>query len=294
MGCRESRGVNGSLYFGLFLFSASLCHCATLTRLKALDELGGNSTVSQSRGKEGRQDHGALLFVQKLLRGPKSKSTKTTNNTRDIETDYQADVAWGEAKQPDGQYGGLDLEAMERLLKMEPKVECTLDSMMLQVHDAASTPGSLLFVDRGSHLSPLPLSKLPSSCGYTISSTQRDLVLVAPYDGCFVALQEDNYVLPLLWWGIPVRMSCPFMSSLSLNPPMVTCNTVGMLVKTEWTLPVSNIKVKLNGNWEPLTVASNRCGFSTVEHPEGWTVHSGSSWRWRGNNFLSITVTSSV
>ncbi|XP_013124097.1 uncharacterized protein LOC102080467 isoform X1 [Oreochromis niloticus] len=272
MGCRESRGVNGSLYFGLFLFSASLCHCATLTRLKALDELGGNSTVSQSRGKEGRQDHGALLFVQKLLRGPKSKSTKTTNNTRDIETDYQADVAWGEAKQPDGQYGGLDLEAMERLLKMEPKVECTLDSMTLQVHDAASTPGSLLFVDRGSHLSPLPLSKLPSSCGYTISSTQRDLVLVAPYDGCFVTLQEDNYVLPLLWWGIPVRMSCPFMSSLSLNPPMVTCNTAGMLVKMEWTLPVSNIKVKLNDNWEPLTVASNRCGFSTVEHPEGVVI----------------------
>lgn len=57
--------------------------------------------------------------------------------------------AWEEAKQPDGQYGGLDLEAMERLLKMEPKVECTLDSMTLQVHDAASTPGSLLFVDRG-------------------------------------------------------------------------------------------------------------------------------------------------
>ncbi|XP_035761961.1 uncharacterized protein LOC118453921 [Neolamprologus brichardi] len=161
---------------------------------------------------------------------------------------------------------------MERLLKMEPKVECTLDSMTLQVHDAASTPGSLLFVDRGNHLSPLPLSKLPSSCGYTISSTRRDLVLVAPYDGCFVALQEDTYVLPLLWWGIPVRMSCPFMGSLSLNPPMVTCNTADMLVKTEWTLPVSNIKVKLNGKWEPLTVASNRCGFSTVEHPEGVVI----------------------
>lgn len=38
---------------------------------------------------------------------------------------------------------------MERLLKMEPKVECTGDSMKLQVQDAASTPGSLFFVDRG-------------------------------------------------------------------------------------------------------------------------------------------------
>ncbi|XP_030607397.1 titin-like [Archocentrus centrarchus] len=161
---------------------------------------------------------------------------------------------------------------MERLLKMEPKVECTLDSMKLQIHDAASTPGSLLFVDRGSHLSPLPLSKLPSSCGYTIRSTQRDLVLVAPYDGCFVALEEGSYVLPLLWWGLPVRMTCPLMSPLSLNPPVVTCNTEGMLIKTEWTLPVSNIKVKLNGNWQPLSTASNRCGFSTVEHPEGVVI----------------------
>lgn len=47
-------------------------------------------------------------------------------------------------------------------------------------------------------MSPLPLSKLPSSCGYTISSTRRDLVLVAPYDGCFVALQVGHCDLKAL------------------------------------------------------------------------------------------------
>lgn len=91
MACRESRGVNGSLYFGLFLFSASLCQCVTLTRLKALDELGGNSTLSQS-GAKGHQHHGKLSIGQKLLRSPKPNRNKTTNNTRDVETDYQADV----------------------------------------------------------------------------------------------------------------------------------------------------------------------------------------------------------
>lgn len=50
----------------------------------------------------------------------------------------------------------------------------------------------------GSHLSPLPLSKLPPSCGYTIRTTQRDLVLHAPYDGCFVALQVGYFVLKAL------------------------------------------------------------------------------------------------
>lgn len=110
--------------------------------------------------------------------------------------------------------------------------------MQLQVHNAASTPGSLFYVDRGkshhiqithvtiggtraawgpvtlslvslsskklfcvfgvsgSRLSPLPLSKLPPSCGHTIRSTRKDLILVAPYDGCFVAL-EVRYFCPV-------------------------------------------------------------------------------------------------
>ncbi|MED6257708.1 hypothetical protein ATANTOWER_030066 [Ataeniobius toweri] len=134
--------------------------------------------------------------------------------------------------------------AMESLLKMESKVECTQDSMKLLVHDVSSTPASLIFVDRG-HLSPLSLTKLPSSCGYTIRSTQKDLVLVAPYDGCFVIIQENYYVLPLLWWGLPVRMSCPLMGHVPQNPPMVTCHAEGMVVKTEWTASASKIKANV-------------------------------------------------
>lgn len=42
-----------------------------------------------------------------------------------------------------------DSTAVERILKMEPKVECTGDSMQLQVSNAAASPGSLFFVDRG-------------------------------------------------------------------------------------------------------------------------------------------------
>lgn len=57
--------------------------------------------------------------------------------------------AWGQPKQPKENGPTADNAAVERLLKMEPKVECTGDSMKLQVQDAASTPGSLFFVDRG-------------------------------------------------------------------------------------------------------------------------------------------------
>ncbi|XP_078120595.1 uncharacterized protein LOC144526807 [Sander vitreus] len=165
-----------------------------------------------------------------------------------------------------------DNAAVEQLLLMDPKVECTEDSMKLRVQNAASTPGSLFFVDRGSHLSPLALSKLPPSCGYTIGSTQRDLVLVAPYDGCFVALEEDSYVLPMRWFGLNVRMSCPSMKPSSPNPPMVTCHAEGMVVKTGWTVSIAEINMNLNGNWEPLMKASPRCGFSVVVHPEGVVI----------------------
>lgn len=47
----------------------------------------------------------------------------------------------------------------------------------------------------GSQLSPLPLSKLPSSCGYTTKSTPQDLVMVAPYDGCFVNQEVGQMTL---------------------------------------------------------------------------------------------------
>ncbi|XP_054624187.1 titin-like isoform X2 [Dunckerocampus dactyliophorus] len=172
---------------------------------------------------------------------------------------------------PEDVFSKPDQAIVEQLLQMDPKVECTADSMKLQVQDISSTPGSLILVDRGTLMSPLPLSMLPQSCGYTIRSTQSNMVLVAPYNGCFVTVQEDTYVLPLLWWGLPVRMTCPLMRQSS-NGPMVTCHAEGMVVKVEWTLPASKIKINLNGDWEWLTTASLKCGITVGEHVEGVSI----------------------
>ncbi|CAK6952220.1 titin-like isoform X3 [Scomber scombrus] len=273
MACTESVGSKVLICFGLFVVASSFCHCSKLTRLKTSIKWKENSTLSRSQGSDLR--HGRLLIGQDPLRNAKLKGTKALKNNMDADSGYQADMAWKVSRQPKGQGDGfskVDNTAVEHLLKMEPKVECTGDSMKLQVQDAGSTPGSLFFVDRGSHLSPLPLSKLPSSCGYNIRSTRRDLVLVAPYDGCFVILEEDSYVLPLRWSGLPVRMSCPLMRQSSRNPPMVTCHAEGMVVKTEWSMSVDQIKVNLNGSWQPLMRESSRCGFSVVVHPEGVVI----------------------
>ncbi|XP_042285497.1 titin-like isoform X2 [Thunnus maccoyii] len=272
MACRESGGSKILLCLGLFVVASSFCCCTKLTRLKTV-KWRENSTLSQSQDID--LHHGRLLIGQDPLRHAKLKGTKATKNYMDVNSGYQADMGWEMSRQPKGQGDGsskADNSAVERLLKMEPKVECTGDSMKLKVQDAASTSGSLFLVDRGSHLSPLPLSKLPSSCGYTIGSTRRDMVLVAPYDGCFVTLEEDSYVLPLRWCGLPVRMSCPLMRQSSPNPPMVTCHAEGMVVKMEWATSVDKIKVKLYGSWEPLMRESPRCGFSVVVHPEGVVI----------------------
>ncbi|XP_074545427.1 uncharacterized protein LOC141804719 [Halichoeres trimaculatus] len=262
---------------GLFLVSTSFCHGRGLTKLKALDKSMGNHTLAHIQMRSPELHHGRLLIGKNKSQVVGVGETEPMKNLPGVDKDYLADMGWEGSTQHKGQINSFseqkqDNSAVEQLLKMEPKVECTKDSMKLQVQDAASYPGSLLFVDRGSRLSPLPLNKLPQSCGYSIQSTRKDLVLVAPYDGCFVSLQEDTYVLPLRWWGLPVRMSCPLMRQSSPNPPLVTCHAEGMIVKTEWTMSTDKIKVKLSGDWKPLMTASSTCRFGVVAHPEGVVI----------------------
>ncbi|KAG7525881.1 hypothetical protein JOB18_033205 [Solea senegalensis] len=275
----ESGGARILLCLGLLVVASSFCRCRVLSRLKSLGKLKEDSALSQGQVEGSGLRSGRLVIGPNSVQDVKRKGTRTTKKRLRFDTDYQADMVWAEARQAQGQGQGegfsmpkQDNSAVERLLGLEPKVECTGDSMKLKVHDSASTPGSLFYVDRGSQYSPLPLSKLPPSCGYTMTSTRRDFVLVAPYDGCFVSLQEDNYVLPLRWHGLPVRMSCPLMRPSSPSPPMVTCHCEGMVIRTEWILAVDKIKVNLNGNWEPLMDASSKCGFSVVVHPEGVVI----------------------
>ncbi|XP_054594668.1 uncharacterized protein [Nothobranchius furzeri] len=273
MACQESSSSGVLLRLGLLMFVTSLCHCTKMTRLKALDEKRENLARTHSKVEKSHQHYGRLLIGQNSQQAAKLNGTNSTEDVMDVEADYQADMGWWPTQQLNerNDWPKSDIAAMQHLLEMESKVECTQDSMKLLVHDAAFTPASLIFVDRGA-LSPLSLAKLPSSCGYTIRSTQKDLVLVAPYDGCFVVVEENSYVLPLRWWDLPVRMSCPLFEYQTPNPPMVTCHTEGMVVKTEWTSAASDIKAKVNGKWEPLLVAAQRCSFGLVEHPEGLVI----------------------
>ncbi|XP_030016488.1 proline-rich extensin-like protein EPR1 [Sphaeramia orbicularis] len=272
MAHRDNRGCKISLCLGLLVVYSSLSQCISLKRPQTSDKLGENATLSQAQGQRSHSYYGKLLIGLNSVQD--ASATKTPEDFPDVDSDYQSDMPLGHILGGWGALGqsNLDNTAVERLLKMDPTVECTGDSMRLQVQIADSKPGALFSVDRGSLLPPLPLSELPQSCGYTVPSTWGDLVLVAPYDGCFITLEMGCYILPLYWWGIPVRMSCPLRKPPSPDPPMVTCHPVGMVVKTTWTPPASKIRVNINGDWEPLTTALPRCGFSVVAHPEGVVI----------------------
>ncbi|XP_052465996.1 uncharacterized protein LOC128022443 [Carassius gibelio] len=150
-------------------------------------------------------------------------------------------------------------------------VRCNNNSMTLRI------PGPRMphfLVDRGEE-SPVPLSEMPASCGFSLKRARRDVSLVAPYRGCHVRKQGGSYILPLIIMGAPVQVSCPVSPPL----PTVSCFSSGMIVK--FGVRADEVKVKVDGSWQPLLVKYTKCSF-TLEITAGSLViiapFTGSCW----------------
>ncbi|XP_023663485.2 uncharacterized protein [Paramormyrops kingsleyae] len=155
-----------------------------------------------------------------------------------------------------GPYPGSGDTAPGEWSAMRPVVQCKINLMML------TAPGQAykhLLIDRG-NTPPLPFSHLPSSCGYSVKVTWRDVILITPYDGCYIIHQNGTYVLPLLWWGAPVKMVCPDV----VPPPhvhlSVRCWLFGMSLHIKAQKhEINNLRIKLKGGWVPSV--SVKCAF---------------------------------
>uniref|UniRef100_A0A8C1UGL6 Zona pellucida sperm-binding protein 1/4 Ig-like domain-containing protein n=1 Tax=Cyprinus carpio TaxID=7962 RepID=A0A8C1UGL6_CYPCA len=160
--------------------------------------------------------------------------------------------------------------ASSKLYRLGSSVRCSNNSMILRI------PGQRMphfLVDREE--SPVPLSEMPASCGFSLKRARRDVSLVAPYRGCHVRKQGGSYILPLIIMGAPVQVSCPVRPLL----PTVSCFSSGMIVK--FGIRVDDVKVKVDGTWQPLLQKYTQCSF-TLEITAGSLVvtapFTGSCW----------------
>uniref|UniRef100_A0A8C9WMN8 Uncharacterized protein n=1 Tax=Scleropages formosus TaxID=113540 RepID=A0A8C9WMN8_SCLFO len=179
-------------------------------------------------------------------------------------------ASWGNLKHLQGEVYGPDSAspAVQALLDAEPTVQCRENFMTL--HLKGTLVGSNLLVDRGNG-SPLPISELPSKCGYFVKMTWHDVLFKAPYNGCYNTKEGGSNVLPLRWLGTPMKVTCPHRPSTA--PASVVCYPSGMVVKIDAPYAVaSKINIKFKNKWKPLLWVSAQCGYSVVTHPGGLVI----------------------
>ncbi|XP_047659250.1 uncharacterized protein LOC113648959 isoform X4 [Tachysurus fulvidraco] len=144
----------------------------------------------------------------------------------------------------------------EEWLQMRPQVQCSPAAIILT---AKGWNYVHLLVDRVG-ASPVSLLHLPSHCKYNVRATWRDLVLIAPYDGCYVLQQNGSYVLPLLWWGMPLSISCPMTLSSAPPTPSGFCSNQGITLMIDGSLrSIGRYSIKVNEEWVPLV--SETCAY---------------------------------
>uniref|UniRef100_A0A665TUG0 Uncharacterized protein n=1 Tax=Echeneis naucrates TaxID=173247 RepID=A0A665TUG0_ECHNA len=113
--------------------------------------------------------------------------------------------------------------------RMAHSLQCGAEQMKLRVvgHGASN-----FAVDQGSG-SSLPLSQVPSTCGYTMQRNSLALIMYVPYDGCSVVQEDASYVLPMSWLGIPVTLTCPMLPHSDATPASTPLKSA----QHPWNLP---------------------------------------------------------
>ncbi|XP_054615978.1 uncharacterized protein LOC129171393 isoform X2 [Dunckerocampus dactyliophorus] len=146
--------------------------------------------------------------------------------------------------------------AEELWQRLRPEVECGDNTMTLTFRRRRAAQ---LLLHRENE-SSVPLSQLPSQCGYAVKTTWRELTLTALYNACHVTQQGASYVLALLWRGTPVKVSCPVapIEPTAISPSSLCCSPYGLNVR----LPAGQeLRVKVGGEWTPMLLAQ-QCGFT--------------------------------
>ncbi|XP_026791326.3 uncharacterized protein LOC113539620 isoform X1 [Pangasianodon hypophthalmus] len=209
-------------------------------------------------------------------------SSKTTNETKDgvvkkVYDEYAGDTNGYQSDQPDLTEGSQLAKLMFR--RWSPSVQCDKDSMTLRIQ-GRRVPN---FLVETSEKGPVPLSLMPSHCGFSVKRARRDVALVANYDGCNVAQQGNTYILPLRVLGVAVKMACPVTRPLTT----VSCSPSAMVANLGQSTDA--VRLKVNGVWQPVYQASTTCGFTLEVVGGGLTLtapYTSNCWKFEGAEML--------
>ncbi|XP_029910603.1 uncharacterized protein LOC115361323 [Myripristis murdjan] len=190
----------------------------------------------------------------------------------DSEAGYQADFTGFQGVQ--GKVLGPSFDASPHFsewLALRPLVQCDGHIMTLTASGLGSTN---LLVDREG-ASPISLFQLPADCGYSVRMSWRDLVMMAPYDGCYITQENGSYVLPMLWWGNPLKLLCPVQVLTPTPSPShtalsVLCSSYGIAVQIHGKKDDMPILAVVNGEW--VLFISPDCAHHVDSHPGGFMV----------------------
>ncbi|XP_057699790.1 uncharacterized protein LOC130920515 [Corythoichthys intestinalis] len=149
-------------------------------------------------------------------------------------------------------------------LAMKPMLQCA-DNFM--TFTASGEGFSHLLVDKGG-ASPVSIFHLSLYCGYQVRTSWSDLQIIVPYDACYITQENGSYVLSILWWGSPLKLSCPVaMPTVASAIPVVLCSPYGMAVQLyqqENNLPI--LRVFGNEEWAPFVSA--QCAYRADSQPD--------------------------
>nr|XP_020503346.1 uncharacterized protein LOC109994381 [Labrus bergylta] len=198
---------------------------------------------------------------------PRPKSSSSSSGDGDGDG-YQADFAGFEGAQ--GKVLGRSLDSSPEWQAMRPLLRCDNNAMTFTASGKGLT--HLLLSSGASPISPF---HLPPCCGYSVRTTWSYLEMTVSYDACYITEETGSYVLPLLWQGLPLKLSCPM--PLSIPPPTrshsglsLFCSQHGMAVQILWQeqeMPM--MEVAVNGFWDPFV--SEKCAYPVRSCPGALT-----------------------
>ncbi|KAJ0058782.1 hypothetical protein NL108_000506 [Boleophthalmus pectinirostris] len=165
------------------------------------------ATLRRTEKRDGRKEPTASSIREGVILFGKAPK----NASLDDDTSYQADFT--------GFHKGkvFDVSSKEAQWKrMSPSLLCGSDHMKFR---AVGSPVKYLALNQHP---PMPLSHMPTTCGYNMHSHPFGLVMDVPYGGCYVVHEHGHYHLQLLWNGIPVTLICPKLLDVSATASPVT------------------------------------------------------------------------